>query len=484
MSTGTATTWSELVAARLADNTDPAVVAGAVSWSGQELLERAQGALDLLDDWGVPAGDVVPALVSTSPAAIAVAIAAAASGRPLAPFSPRQTVSELAACVQRLTPSVILADATSRNLAQELAQASKARVAMLDDVARGSRTLPIASDPARTAFVIHTSGTTGIPKRVDYRQGLLVKRSRVFATLLDLGSGDRYVTASPFHHVSGLGTCAAILGAGAAVVSIPRFDLEHWEALHDAGVTHATAVPTALHRLIEADALDIPTLRVLQYGGSPVSLQLLERLQRARPDLTLVQFFGQTEGTPLTWLNAADHRLGRTERPALLQSAGRAVPGVEVRVAHPDGTGEGEVLARGAHLAGAESGTWLATGDRGRLDADGYLYLSGRASDRIIRGGENIYPSEIEQVLEQHPAVREAAVVGVPDQDLGERVVAFVVAGAEGPVPDEQLRTFTRSHLSGFKVPAEWVWIEELPRNPVGKLVRRALLPPGSPSLS
>jgi len=122
-------------------------------------------------------------------------------------------------------------------------------------------------------------------------------------------------------------------------------------------------------------------------------------------------------------------------------------------------------------------GQWLATGDLGRVDADGYLFLTGRKSDKIIRGGENLFPHEVEHVLEDHPGVKEAAVVGVPDEELGERVKAFLVATGPGRRPSEdELRAFARSRLSGFKVPGEWEWVDELPRNPVGKLLRRRLL--------
>jgi acyl-CoA synthetase (AMP-forming)/AMP-acid ligase II len=159
-----------------------------------------------------------------------------------------------------------------------------------------------------------------------------------------------------------------------------------------------------------------------------------------------------------------------------LASVGRPVDGLDLRIDRPDRHGVGEVWARAPHLFVADDDGWLHTGDVGRVDDEGYLYLVGRRGDTIIRGGENVHPLEIERVLESHVAVREAAVVGVPDRRWGEVVHAFVVPvdAAAPPAPDD-LRTFARSRLAGFKVPVGWTVVAELPRNASGKLLRRAL---------
>jgi acyl-CoA synthetase (AMP-forming)/AMP-acid ligase II len=156
---------------------------------------------------------------------------------------------------------------------------------------------------------------------------------------------------------------------------------------------------------------------------------------------------------------------------------GRAAPGVDLRIERPDESGVGEVVARADHLFLRDEDGWLRTGDLGRLDDDGYLFLQGRRGEKIIRGGENIYPLEVERVLETHPAVREAAVVGVADQRWGETVKAVIVAAdpERPPAPDE-LRAFVRASLAGFKVPSDWSFVGELPRNANGKLLRRQLL--------
>jgi acyl-CoA synthetase (AMP-forming)/AMP-acid ligase II len=147
-----------------------------------------------------------------------------------------------------------------------------------------------------------------------------------------------------------------------------------------------------------------------------------------------------------------------------------------VIIHRPDGDGIGEVRARGGHLAAPASDGWLHTGDLGRLGADGYLYLSGRQGDMIIRGGENVYPEEVENRIARHPGIREAAVVGAPHEVLGEEVVAFIVPAEPGGPPDiSELRRFVRQELAGFKVPARWHVVDELPRGALGKVLRRAL---------
>jgi acyl-CoA synthetase (AMP-forming)/AMP-acid ligase II len=165
-----------------------------------------------------------------------------------------------------------------------------------------------------------------------------------------------------------------------------------------------------------------------------------------------------------------------SEDPGLLLSVGCAAPGVELRVAEGDRAGVGEILARADHFFQLDAEGWLHSGDLGRIADDGYVYLAGRRGDMIIRGGENVHPLEVEAVIAAHPRVAEAAVVGVPDRRLGQVVAAYVVAADGGaPPPAEELRAFARTQLSGFKVPVEWHFVAELPRNANGKLLRGRL---------
>jgi acyl-CoA synthetase (AMP-forming)/AMP-acid ligase II len=191
------------------------------------------------------------------------------------------------------------------------------------------------------------------------------------------------------------------------------------------------------------------------------------------PGVRLINLFGQTEGSPITCLTPEDHRRAAAGAPELLETVGRAVPGLTLTIDAPDATGVGEVVAEAAHLSVPGP---LRTGDLGRLDAEGYLRLVGRRHDMVVRGGENVYPLEVEHRLVEHPGVADAGVVGVPDPRLGETLAAFVVAADPlRPPTADTLRRFTRDRLAGFKVPAYWYQIDALPMNSAGKLARPAL---------
>jgi len=302
-------------------------------------------------------------------------------------------------------------------------------------------------------------------------------RCEVNRRLCGFEPGCRYATASPFHHIAGLGNHAVALAAGAAVVPMPRFTVDAWRGLAAMGVTHGLTVPTMLAMLLDAGALPLPTLRTLQYGAASIHPDLLARTMAALPDVGLVNLFGQTEGSPITCLGPADHRAA-AGRPHLLRSVGRAAPGVELRIVDPDEHGIGEVWARAPHFNRADDAEgWLHTGDLGRVDVDGYLFLAGRAGDKIVRGGENVHPLEVERVLSEHPGVADAAVIGVPDPHWGEVVKAFVVPVDPGRPPGvEDMRTFARAQLAGFKVPTVWEVVPDLPRNAAGKVLRRDLV--------
>jgi acyl-CoA synthetase (AMP-forming)/AMP-acid ligase II len=468
-------TWSAMLAA-WADRADPAVVTPAATWSGSELAGRAAGAARRLLAMTKRPG-AVPALFTSTPAAMAYVIGGAACGRPVAPLGPRLTARELGPCIAWLGAEVLLTEAEFLPLALALQDEHGVHPVLVDDPARDPERLAFDVEVDEPAFLLHTSGTTGTPKAVAYRQGALARRTVVNAGLCNLEPGCVYATASPFHHISGFGNYAVALGSGAAVVPLARFTVEAWRSLADLGVTNALAVPTVLEILLEAGALPLPDLRTLQYGGAPIHPATLQRVLTVAPDLDLVNIFGQTEGSPITCLTPDDHRrIAKEGRGDLLESAGRAAPGVELVIAAPDAAGVGEVLARAEHFFVTDEDGWLHTGDLGRLDGEGYLFLVGRRGDKIIRGGENIYPIEVEQVLERHPAIAEAAVVGVADQHWGEVVRAVIVpVDPADPLDIDEVRSFARKALAGFKVPTEWSVAEALPRNAAGKLLRRLL---------
>ena len=468
-------TWLALLRGRVGSD-GPAVIADDEVWTGDQLMRRAAGAADWLDEVGAPPHSPVACLLSTSAAAFALTIAGASTRRPVAPLGPRLTVEELSACTTRLGAPLVVAEPSFADLAAAVAARTGQRVELLPVVPASARPLDLDPPPEAVAAILHTSGTSGLPKAVPYQQGRLAARVAVNAALLELEGGSVYATSSPLHHIAGLGMLFVALGAGAALLTFDGFSVDNWAGLGHRGVTHALLVPTTIDILLEHDALRLRSLRTLQYGASPIHPDTLSAAMDALPGVRFVNIFGQTEGSPITCLTAEDHLRAASGRPDLLRSVGRAAPGVEVRIETPGRDGVGEIVARAAHLFAPDPDGWLRTGDLGSLDADGYLYLSGRRGDRIVRGGENIYPVEVEDVLVGHGEVREVAVVGVPDRRWGEVVKAFVVARRpDSPPAPEELRAFARAKLAGFKVPVEWEFVDALPRNHAGKVLRRVL---------
>ena len=217
-------------------------------------------------------------------------------------------------------------------------------------------------------------------------------------------------------------------------------------------------------------------IRTIQYGSSPLHPDTARRLRADFPGLRLVQQLGQTEGSPITTLDHQDHLDAVAGALHRLRSVGRPVPRSELRIEDPDADGIGEICSRAAHYFAPDPDGWLRTGDLGRQDADGFVYLVGRRNDAINRGGETVYPVEVEQVIAAHPQVLEVAVAGRPDRRLGQVPHAFVVPvqPQSPPTPDE-LMAFARQRLAGYKVPRDWHVVESLPRNPSGKILRRRL---------
>jgi acyl-CoA synthetase (AMP-forming)/AMP-acid ligase II len=454
-----------------------AVVGPDRHWSGPELLARAAGAAAWLAELDLPPGAPVPAFFSaTTGEAIAGTLGAAAIGRPLAPLAPRLTVPELTPVVAALHAPVIVADAGAVPLAERLAAATGARCALLPTPPAAPRyQLPEPAEDTLLGY-LHTSGTTGAPKSVPLPQARFATRSRLNIRLLELDATSVYATASPWHHIGGSGNVLVAMAAGATIVEAARFGVEGWRELRARRPTHVLLVPSMIEMLLAEGLLEPGTLRVLQYGAAPIHPDTLRRVLDVLPGVRLVNLFGQTEGSPITRLGPADHLRARRE-PHLLRSVGRAVPGLELRIEGADVAGVGEVVARAEHLMRPDPDGWLRTGDLGRTDDEGFLYLAGRLADKIVRGGENVHPVEVENVLLTHPGVAGVGVVGVPERRLGETVAAFVVAADPAHPPSfDELRGYARQRLAGFKVPTRWRLVDELPRNAAGKLLRRELV--------
>ena len=311
---------------------------------------------------------------------------------------------------------------------------------------------------------------------------------------------------SPFYHIAGATTLMSAVFSGRRLVVLPQFDPQAWlAAVEREGVTHAFVVPTMLKRIMEVDDFDkydLSTLQLITYGAAPMPFEVVRRavdvFAANRANVGLMNSYGQTEATgSMTTLGPDDHRLDGTpeeneKKVQRLRSVGRPMTDIDVAIMAPDGrilpaNEEGEICIRGDRVMrgynkrdddteSALKDGWLHTGDVGKIDEGGYLFITGRLKDMVIRGGENIAPAEIEQVLEDHPGVAEAAIIGVPDVEWGEVCKAIMVPVAGSDLPSEQeLTEYVKSRLASYKAPALYQWVEELPRNPMGKILKTDL---------
>ncbi|WP_068182971.1 class I adenylate-forming enzyme family protein [Mycobacterium sp. UM_CSW] len=474
-------TWSQRILHHLLSDSDRDAIVSMnheriESWTRAELVARTAGASDYLDVHGVQAGDCVPALLTSQPHSVALLIAGALTRRPLAPLAPRVTHREVFASLKNISGPVLVTEPQYRDFASELAKATGKRIAVVDEIGAGNVALGAdARRPEDIACMLHTSGTTGLPKPVPVPEGPFERRAEILGQLCGFNGDARYVTAALFHHVAGLGNLMPALANGASIILIPPLSVDLWRNLASAAPTHTTLVPSVIEMLLEEGVPAPPSLRVLAYGGSSIHPDTVRRMQKVMPAVDLINLFGQTEGSPVTVLNADDHRRAAAGQEGLLSSVGRPAPGVELRLNEPDANGIGEIWARSDHSFVVDEQGWQRTGDLGRV-VDDFVYLVGRRGDKIIRGGENVFPLEVEQILETHPDVVSAGVVGKPDRRLGETIVAFVVpVDVEEPPDSENLRVHCRAQLAGFKVPVEWIFVDRLPRNPNGKLLRGEL---------
>ncbi|SHN69741.1 Acyl-CoA synthetase (AMP-forming)/AMP-acid ligase II [Geodermatophilus obscurus] len=346
----------------------------------------------------------------------------------------------------------------------------------------------------RLAGVFYTGGTTGRSKGVMLsHDNLLTSAMGVFAT--DHVPSDRVLLhAAPMFHAAAFSGWVGTGVVGGTQVMIPVFDpVAVLTAVQEHGVTDVLLVPTMIQLVVDSprvDEFDLTSVRKVMYGASPMSDALLGRTMKARPNARFLQVYGMTELAPVvTVLRPDDH-----EDPRHRRSVGRAAPHTEVRVVGPDDVelprGEvGEIVVRGGNVmlgywnrpeetAEALRGGWMHTGDAGRMDDEGYVYLTDRLKDMIISGGENVYSVEVESVLAQHPAVAACAVIGVPDDTWGERVHGVVVPAAGAAVTLEELRAFCADRLASYKVPRSMDVVDALPLSPAGKVLKRTLREP------
>ena len=353
------------------------------------------------------------------------------------------------------------------------------------------------------AVVIYTSGTTSEPKGVLLRHENLVSYVLGSVEFASAGETEAALVSVPPYHIAAVANVITNLYAGRRTLVLEAFTPGEWlRTVREEEVSSAMVVPTMLARIIDSEEdRSVPTLRSLSYGGAPMPAALIERALREWTGVGFVNAYGLTEtSSTVALLGPEDHRAAIESRdPAVrarLSSVGRPLPGIELEIRDPGGEplgpGQaGRICVRGAQVSAEYAGLGSAVDDRGFfdtrddgfLDADGYLFVSGRTDDTIIRGAENIAPAEIEDVLLRHPAVLDAVVFGVPDQEWGQRIEAAVVPRPETDLDPSELRDFTLQALRSSKTPDRFWLLSELPRTETGKLLRRlvpGLIPPAT----
>ncbi|WP_433063931.1 class I adenylate-forming enzyme family protein [Dactylosporangium sp. CS-033363] len=456
---------------------------------------------------GVGKGERV-AILGTDGVGYAVTLfASLKAGTVGVPLNFRLAGPELASLTAVADPAVLVIEARYAHLLDQLRAAAPGLrlvltldrplpgIATVEEFgASGPESLAAATEDDDVLLWMLTSGTTGTPRVVAQTQRML--KANTAKGVLEQGfqPGECLYAGTPLFHVAGMGWLYYAISRGAALMLLPQFEAGAVLGCLRAGtVTRCLLVPSMAVALLDhPGAGPVPQLRSIAYGGSAMPPELVRRLIETFGCDLYNTFGAGTEGGGQTILRPADHRAALDGRPHLLGSIGRPMFGVDLRLCDADGAEVGvgtvgEIHTRSDTVMSGYVGRpdltatkvvdgWIRSGDMAWRDAEGYLYLAGRKDDMILRGGENIFPAEIENVLVEHAEVAEAAVVGLPDERWGQIVVAAVVA-APGQAPDpEVLRAYCRSRLAGYKTPARIVVIDELPKNAAGKTLRTAVV--------
>jgi len=465
---------------------------GGVTAAG--LLERARRAGVYFEKSGVPVVGYFGVNSDVLPVAL---FGAALAGVPFAPINYRAPDEQLTGILGRVAGGLMIADDDEVARlwacgADNVVTKGELAAALAEPV---SGEHPFV-DPEEIAVLLFTSGTTSEPKAAVLRHRHLVSYIISSVEFLGCEATEAQLICVPPYHIAGIAAVLSSLYAGRRIMYLPAFDAAAWVRLAvEERITHAMVVPTMLGRIlaaVEDSGVEPPALRHLSYGGGRMPLELVERTLRDMPHVDLVNAYGLTEtSSTIAMLTPDDHREAfASDDPAVrarLGSVGRPLPSLEVEVRGADdevlGPGEkGEIWVRGEQVAGEYVGNnvlteegWFRTRDAGWFDREGFLYIDGRLDDVIVRGAENISPGEVEDVLMAHPAVHEAAVIGIPDAEWGEAVAAVVVLHGGAAATGAELQDWVRSRLRSTKMPCVVEFRDELPYSPTGKLLRRVL---------
>jgi acyl-CoA synthetase (AMP-forming)/AMP-acid ligase II len=441
-------------------------------------------------------GRTVAFLGLNGPSLPIAVFAAGMLARPFAPLNYRLPDADLKKLLARTAPSVaIVDDDMLTRLGQVDGVTLAPRSAFEAACARPGDCEVVFDEDHDIAVLLFTSGTTGEPKAAILRHANLT--SYVISTVEFLGSeeGEAALVSVPPYHIAGISAVLTGVYSGRRILHLEVFTPEAWvDAAAAEEITHAMVVPTMLSRILdvlEARGETLPAMKAISYGGGRMPLPVIERALALLPHVGFANAYGLTEtSSTISILGPEDHWMAiHSDDPAARQrlgSVGRPLPSLEVEIRDPEGRalgpGEhGEIYVRGEQVSGeythkkvTDEAGWFATNDGGWMDAEGYLYVEGRLDDVIVRGGENISPGEIEDVLREHPGVADVAVLGVRDDQWGETVAAAVVPREPAPGADE-LAAWVKARLRSTKTPEVWDFRDALPYNDTGKLIRRQL---------
>ena len=456
-------------------------------------------AATLLSHHGIAKGDVVSLLMPNSAEYIIAYFACWKLGALAGPINSLLKADEVAYVISNSEAKAILVHSEFLPLIESIRDQTPTlkMVIVFDDEERATKEFPDTGslphapiDSDDDAIIIYTSGTTGKPKGCLLTQGNVIANARQIAGWLGFTGQDRLLTIMPLFHMNAVSvtTMSALYAGGSTVVS-PKFSASRfWQTISDYQITSFGSVATMLSMLLSTYPDGVPAelktdqLRFAMCGSAPVPAETLKRFEETFNCL-VIEGYGLSESTCRSTFNPPDQRR---------RAGSCGIPiGNEMKVVDDDDNdvadGElGEIVLRGENILKgyykndaatrtAFRNGWFHTGDIGYRDAEGFYYIVDRKSDMIIRGGENIYPREIDEVLYQHPAVAAAATIGVPDQLYGEEVAAFVVLKSEREVTEDEIVAFCKERLADFKCPKTIRIVTEIPKGPTGKLLKREL---------
>ncbi|KMS59636.1 AMP-dependent synthetase and ligase [Novosphingobium barchaimii LL02] len=473
-----------------------ALVCEGKRWTYGDLLAAARGAFELIQDSGA---EYVALLDESSEAAVIAVFGAALAGVPYCPLNYRLPDADLAALLGRIAPALVIGD---EERVLRIAGGQNHTVFPRDEFTlKVQETVPGNDtrqyDPGEgVAIQLFTSGTTAAPKAAILRHANLIGYILGTVEFASADEADAALVVVPPYHIAGISALLSSIYAQRKIVMLPSFSPEGWLSLvaHEA-VTNAFVVPTMLARIVDAmekgATAQTASLRAIAYGGGKMPLEVIHKALERFPSAGFTNAYGLTEtSSTVALLGPEDHREAvASEDPkvrARLTSLGKPIPTVEMEIRGENGevlpVGEpGEIYVRGDQVSGEykeksalDAQGWFPTRDAGFMDQDGYLFLSGRADDVIVRGGENMSPGEIEDVLLTHPAVADACACAIPSVEWGETVGVAIVTRQGHIAPNEgELKELVRSRLRSSRVPEKVAFVSELPYNEMGKLLRR-----------